>query len=559
MIIKRLVKGEELTYEEIDNNFQELDTAIASKANSADVFTKSEVTAGYAPKNGNTGNEFSVKNATADQHAFPKKQAETAIATAVSTAVSDASTALENQLRYNSFVVTGTADDIVLTLQVGRVGVTAIQPGTEVNFIAASNNTGACTVTVNFGTETLTTKAITKIGLTPLEADDIKAGAAYKLFWDGTRFQMFSGTASSGGAVDLSDYYTKSEIDAKVSTCRIPVGFIMAYPVKAIPTGYVAGKGQLLLIANFPDLFAVVGHIFKLPNETVPLGYFRIAELRANYLSGLDDGADIDKTIIQGNLTSGSAVASAINFFGNTIGVHGAPPVGALKVSGAGIQAGTTITNINWVTNQVTLSKTATASATGASLTVTGRLEGTQQVDEFRSHTHTGSPTNQNLIGGASGAFVNLNTQPLGPSSAVGGPSTHPRNIPVVFCFKAFDVITPPVEVDYNSVINAAVDVAVNSKVVDKIKASKVGDKITITGTYVGATGGVISFASKASLDTDFVVTVQRTVRPAGALSLNDFPTISAKTATSFTITGSTAITSSWTYDYIIVGTGTLV
>lgn len=554
MIIKRLVKGEELTYEEIDNNFQELDTAIASKANSADVFTKSEVTAGYAPKNGNTGNEFSVKNATADQHAFPKKQAETAIATAVS----GASTALENQLRYNSFVVTGTADDIVLTLQVGRVGTTAIQAGTEVNFIAASNNTGPVTVTVNFGTETLTTKAITKIGLTPLEADDIKAGAAYKLFWDGTQFQMFSGTASSGGAVDLSDYYTKSEIDAKVSTCRIPVGFIMAYPVKAIPTGYVAGKGQLLLIANFPDLFAVVGHIFKLPNETVPLGYFRIADIRANYLSGLDDGADIDKTIIQGNLTSGSAVASAINFFGNTIGVHGAPPVGALKVSGAGIQAGTTITNINWVTNQVTLSKTATASATGASLTVTGRLEGTQQVDEFRSHNHsTGLAFGPPMTGQAQaipGTFGFLNV-----TGNTGGPSTHPRNIPVVFCFKAFDVITPPVEVDYNSVINAAVDVAVNSKVVDKIKASKVGDKITITGTYVGATGGVISFASKASLDTDFVVTVQRTVRPAGALSLNDFPTISAKTATSFTITGSTAITSSWTYDYIIVGTGTLV
>lgn len=552
MIIKRLVKGEELTYEEIDNNFQELDTAIASKANSADVFTKSEVTAGYAPKNGNTGNEFSVKNATADQHAFPKKQAETAIATAVS----GASTALENQLRYNSFVVTGTADDIVLTLQVGRVGVTAIQPGTEVNFIAASNNTGPVNVTVNFGTETLTTKAITKIGLTPLEADDIKAGAAYKLFWDGTQFQMFSGTASSGGAVDLSDYYTKSEIDAKVSTCRIPVGFIMSYPVKSIPTGYVAGKGQLLLIANFPDLFAVVGHIFKLPNETVPLGYFRIADLRANYLSGLDDGADIDKTIIQGNLTSGSAVASAINFFGNTIGVHGAPPVGALKVSGAGIQAGTTITNINWVTNQVTLSKTATASATGASLTVTGRLEGTLQVDELKSHNHsTGLAFGSTGPAGSSVGTVGF----LNVTGNTGGPSTHPRNIPVVFCFKAFDVITPPVEVDYNSVINAAVDVAVNSKVVDKIKASKVGDKITITGTYVGATGGVISFASKASLDTDFVVTVQRTVRPAGGLSLNDFPTISAKTATSFTITGTFAITSSWTYDYIIVGTGTLV
>ncbi len=66
-----------------------------------------------------------------------------------------------------------------------------------------------------------------------------------------------------------------------------------------------------------------------------------------------------------------------------------------------------------------------------------GRSFGNVQGDEFRSHSHGGGMDSvQNLIGGGSGAFVHLNTQPLPDTGLAGGAETRPRNVALTYCIK---------------------------------------------------------------------------------------------------------------------------
>jgi microcystin-dependent protein len=67
----------------------------------------------------------------------------------------------------------------------------------------------------------------------------------------------------------------------------------------------------------------------------------------------------------------------------------------------------------------------------------TGRVFGSAQADEFKSHTHT-VPTNTNNFSASSGRVVNganmPGTDPV--TSATGGTETRPRNIALLACIK---------------------------------------------------------------------------------------------------------------------------
>lgn len=101
-------------------------------------------------------------------------------------------------------------DDIVQNGQLTRIGsiagsntITGTVPdpfttyvnGQKFDFIAAADNTGAVTISLNG----LGAKAVTKQGTTALRPGDIRAGAVVQIAYDGTRFQIVSG-ASNGGA-----------------------------------------------------------------------------------------------------------------------------------------------------------------------------------------------------------------------------------------------------------------------------------------------------------------------------------------------------------------------
>ncbi len=436
MIVKRNSKGSPLTHAELDNNFTELETGLAQKANSTDVFTKSESNTNFAAKAGSNTQAFAVAAATTPEQAVRKSQLD----------------ATEKVHRYNNFVVSGTANDITLTLQADRVGTTTIEDGAEVNFVAALDNTGPVIVTVDFITEQLVNIPVTKLGAVPLDSGDIVQGAAYKLFWDGTGFQLFSGTGggTGGGSTDLSNYYTKAEVDAEMAKNRIPVGFVMTYPTLSIPTGYVKCNGQYLLIADFPDLYGIIGHTYDDYLNPDPLLYFRVPELRGEFIRGADDGRFVDNSPVKGKLTNGSNVVTLFNDLGNGYGI-------GLRISGSGIPAGTTITGFDINAGTVTMSAAATTTTSVAvDLTITGRVIGTAQTDTFKAHTHTGA-VNATATGTGAGSGMWVAGTLTAATSSTGSGETRGRNVAMCYCIKTFDTINLPAEVDWEASINARI------------------------------------------------------------------------------------------------------
>lgn len=65
--------------------------------------------------------------------------------------------------------------------------------GAQYSFIAQNTNSGAVTINI----DGLGVKSITKAGTVSLGAGDIVAGAAYIIFYDGTRFQLMTRTSAS--------------------------------------------------------------------------------------------------------------------------------------------------------------------------------------------------------------------------------------------------------------------------------------------------------------------------------------------------------------------------
>jgi hypothetical protein len=78
----------------------------------------------------------------------------------------------------------------------------SLNAGLLVMFKANSNNTGPATLNVN----TLGDVPLKKDGGDDLAADDIKSGQIVAAIYDGTNFQLVSGTGGSGGGGGTMDY-----------------------------------------------------------------------------------------------------------------------------------------------------------------------------------------------------------------------------------------------------------------------------------------------------------------------------------------------------------------
>lgn len=464
MIVKRIIKGSALTHAELDNNFTELESGISSKANSADVFTKSESNTNFAAKAGSAVQAFSVGTATTANQAVTLTQMNTN----------------EKVTRYNLFDIAGTPNDIQLTLQVGRVGNTAIESGVEINFVALSDNTGPVIATVDFGVSTLTDIPVTKLGATPLVAGDIVAGAAYKLIYDGAGFQIFGGVGGTAPTVDLSDYYTKAEVDEEVSKSRIPPGFIFTFPTNDIPVGYIKCEGQYLLKASYPDLYAVIGDSYGAFFNPDPLLYFGLPEYRGEFLRGADNGRFVDTSPAKGILTNGSNIITSFDDLGNGFGI-------GMRISGNGIPANTTITGFDIFAGTVTISNPATLTTSVQSpLTMVGRIVGTPQADTIKSHSHLEWIWDYNT--GIDAQYIGNYDGNGGPrvrsridSGATGSGETRGRNVAVCYCIKAFDTIVIPAEVEIDAFVTtkisdalAAYDITVDAKITAALPAIKI-------------------------------------------------------------------------------------
>jgi hypothetical protein len=109
-------------------------------------------------------------------------------------------TDLQNGTLISLAAVAGT-DTITANAPLNAVA--AYVAGQGFQFVAAGANTGAVTINVS----ALGAKAITKYGATALKAGDIASGAAVKIVYDGTQFQMVGGFA-----LNTQDWLTGANI-----------------------------------------------------------------------------------------------------------------------------------------------------------------------------------------------------------------------------------------------------------------------------------------------------------------------------------------------------------
>lgn len=96
----------------------------------------------------------------------------------------------------------------------------AYATGQEFVFVSAGANTGAATLNIN----AIGAKAITKNGTTALAAGDIPSGAAVKVVYDGTRFQMIgcvANKAQAGANTDITSLNAPA-LGAATATTQAP-------------------------------------------------------------------------------------------------------------------------------------------------------------------------------------------------------------------------------------------------------------------------------------------------------------------------------------------------
>ncbi|MXR38013.1 phage tail protein [Craterilacuibacter sinensis] len=132
-----------------------------------------------------------------------------------------------------------------------------------------------------------------------------------------------------------------------------------------------------------------------------PFGYgnsgsattFGVPDDRGLHTRSYDSGRGYEQSTLTANMTNASNALSGIS---STRGLYAGMPV-----SGPGIPANTSIVIIS--ANIVYISNNATASATAAALTVTGRQIGAEGMDEIRSHKHLQSYDLTGASGSAGG------------------------------------------------------------------------------------------------------------------------------------------------------------
>lgn len=298
-------------------------------------------------------------------------------------------------------------------------------------FIASETNAGPATITVSG----LPPADITKYGISPLSAGDIVSGRAYQVTWDGVRYQL----ANPATAVNL------------------PKGFMTEWPVPIAPAWSFARNGAAKSQALFPDLFEIlvpeqdavtvsasatvsgiastIGFYIGMPVQgdgipssttvsQIPSSTSVVlsnaatatnasAKIRFFYYGFGSGGTDTDfglpnhigrsprsydpsGSVEQSALNCTTASNTSITGISSTVGLF----VG-MSITGSGIPASTTITQINGATS-ITISNAATNSTTAQRI-VYGRVVGVNTDDTFQGH---GFGTIRSGLSGAAGSDV---------------------------------------------------------------------------------------------------------------------------------------------------------
>lgn len=282
--------------------------------------------------------------------------------------------------------VGGTSNAITL---ITGYSVAAYAAGQEFSFIAASTNSDAVTVAV----DGLSAKDV-RIGTTALSSGQVIASTIVTVQYDGTYFQLLSYAATPA---------------------TIPVGFIAAWPLSSVPSGWLECDGSAISRSTYAALFAALGTSYGVGDSSTT---FNLPNYKDYFLRGFDaSGADAASRTDRGDGTTGASVGTkqAGDYLAHTHspgtlaaaagGNHGHPVRISTEAGGSKDATGGFALDVNNVSNYSAF---------------TGTLSDTpgEQIGASGTHTHT-----------VTGATATA------PSS--GGTETRPKNITVKWCILA--------------------------------------------------------------------------------------------------------------------------
>jgi microcystin-dependent protein len=214
------------------------------------------------------------------------------------------------------------------------------------------------------------------------------------------------------------------------------VGAVVPFAFASVPPfGYLLCNGAAVSRNIYARLFNAIGTTYGVGDGFFT---FNLPDLRGEFIRGWDNGRGVDTSTLAVSCFTGlgSNVATVRD---GTTGLF----VG-MSVTGVGIPANTTVTEILGRTS-IRLSNPATAAnVVGVTLTFTStRTMGSTQADMLKKHSHYyalaanivngGSPTTPNLIdwdGADSGQRYS------GSTEYVGGFETRPRNVAMSYAIK---------------------------------------------------------------------------------------------------------------------------
>jgi microcystin-dependent protein len=150
----------------------------------------------------------------------------------------------------------GTANAVTFTIQNWVVN----NPGIPLQFVPASDNTGATTVNVT-GVGITNVLRPSSIGLVAFSGHEFKAGVLTTIMYDGTQFELV-------GPLDMR-----------------PIGDTMEFRGSATPPGYLIEDGSCVSQTTYAALFSVISTTYG----TCGGGLFAVPDSRGTLFAALDN------------------------------------------------------------------------------------------------------------------------------------------------------------------------------------------------------------------------------------------------------------------------------
>lgn len=244
---------------------------------------------------------------------------------------------------------------------------------------------------------------------------------------------------TGGRRIIYSDGVDVKYADNIASPAGVPSGAIQSFGMLTVPSGWLICDGTAYSRTTYSDLYSAIGTTWGIGDGTTT---FNVPNLKGAFLRGLDTSGTVDRNgsfSLNGNTTNGS---NSVTNISSTTNIQ----VG-YTVTGSGIPANTVVSSITSST-AITISKNATATATGVSLTYTRNIGiyeadgvGPLTINDPGHFHYSNYPSDPGLVAGGGSYWqtpvaITTTTAKTGITITNTILETRPKNYAVQYCIK---------------------------------------------------------------------------------------------------------------------------